>query len=76
MASRPKYAAVQIVDGVWYRMKGYTHTECCDCALVHREEFRVVDGCIEWRATRDEKQTAARRRERGIVVSEAPPGKR
>lgn len=53
VAGRPEYAAVQIVDGVWYRMKGYTHTECCDCALVHREEFRVVDGHIEWRAKRD-----------------------
>jgi hypothetical protein len=76
VAGRKKYAAVQIVDGVWYRMRGYTHTECCDCALVHREEFRVVDGHIEWRAMRDDKRTATRRRERGITVSEeSPPGK-
>ncbi len=71
MAARGKYTAVQIVDGVWYRMRGYTHTECCDCALVHREEFRVVDGCIEWRASRDEKRTAKRRQERGITVRES-----
>lgn len=76
MAARgKKYAAVQIVDGVWYRMKGYTHTECCDCALVHREEFRVVDGHIEWRASRDDKQTAIRRRERGVVLTQSLPKK-
>lgn len=70
MAKRKKYEAIQIADNVWYRMKGYTHTECCDCGLVHREEFRVVDGHIEWRATRDDKLTAKRRAERGIAITE------
>ena len=68
MKKREKYVPVQIEDGKWYRMKGYTHTECCDCALVHKEEFRVVDGHIEWRAVRDDKATEKRRKELGIKI--------
>ena len=69
MKKREKYIPVQIEDGKWYRMRGYTHTECCDCALVHKEEFRVVDGHIEWRATRDDKATEKRRKELGIKIT-------
>lgn len=69
MKKREKYIPVQIEDGKWYRMKGYTHTECCDCALVHKEEFRVVDGSIEWKAVRDDKATEKRRKELGIKIS-------
>jgi Zn-finger protein len=69
MKKREKYIPVQIEDGKWYRMKGYTHTECCDCALVHKEEFRVVDGHIEWKAVRDDKATEKRRKELGIKIT-------
>lgn len=69
MKKRDKYIPVQIEDGKWYRMRGYTHTECCDCALVHKEEFRVVDGHIEWRAVRDDKATEKRRKELGIKIT-------
>ena len=69
MKKREKYVPVQIEDGKWYRMRGYTHTECCDCALVHKEEFRVVDGHIEWRAVRDDKATENRRKELGIKIT-------
>ena len=69
MKKREKYIPVQIEDGKWYRMKGYTHTECCDCALVHKEEFRVIDGHIEWKAVRDDKATEKRRKELGIRIT-------
>lgn len=69
MKKRDNYVPVQIEDGKWYRMKGYTHTECCDCALVHKEEFRVVDGHIEWKAVRDDKATEKRRKELGIKIT-------
>jgi Zn-finger protein len=69
MKKREKYIPVQIEDGKWYRMRGYTHTECCDCALVHKEEFRVVDGHIEWRAVRDDKATEKRRQKLGIKIT-------
>jgi len=71
MKKKDKYTPVQIEDGKWYRVRGYTHTECCDCALVHREEFRLVDGHLEWRATRDDKATDKRRKELGIKVDRA-----
>jgi hypothetical protein len=71
MKKKDKYTPVQIEDGKWYRVRGYTHTECCDCALVHREEFRMVDGHLEWRATRDDKATDKRRKELGIKVDRA-----
>ena len=68
MKKKDKYTPVQIEDGKWYRVRGYTHTECCDCALVHREEFRLVDGHLEWRAVRDDKKTHKRRQELGIQL--------
>lgn len=74
--SKSKYVPVQIVDGIWYRVRGYTHSECCDCALVHKEEYRLVDGHLEWRASRDDAATALRRAELGISVVTKPPKKR
>ena len=71
----PKYTPVQIIDGSWYRIRGYTHHECCDCGLVHREEYRMNDGHVEWRASRDEKLTAARRKKLGIKVTRETKGK-
>jgi len=71
MKRKRNYTPVQIEDGKWYRVRGYTHTECCDCALVHKEEFRLGDGHLEWRATRDDKATDARRKELGIKVTRA-----
>lgn len=63
------YTPVQITDGSWYRAAGYTHTECCDCALVHKEEVRLVDGHLEFRLTVDHKQTKQRRKKLGIEVT-------
>jgi hypothetical protein len=39
---------------------------CCDCGLVHRLDFRVVDGRVQIRARRDSRATAQRRRSRGL----------
>jgi transcription initiation factor TFIIIB Brf1 subunit/transcription initiation factor TFIIB len=67
-----KMTVVQMEEGKWYRVKGYTHTECCDCALVHKEEIRLVDGHLEWRAFRDDKETDKRRKALKIKVTRAP----
>lgn len=67
-AKKDKYIPVQVIDGTWYRVRGYTHSECCDCALVHKEEMRLVDGHLEWRAMRDDAQTNKRRKQLGIKV--------
>lgn len=66
---KEKYTPVQITDGAWYRAAGYTHTECCGCALVHKEEVRLVNGHLEFRLTVDHKKTQKRRKELGISVT-------
>ncbi len=66
-----KYTAVQTYEESWYRIKGYTHTECCDCALVHKEQYRLVDGHLEWKAVVDREATDLRRKELGIKVTHA-----
>lgn len=50
-------------DGEWMRpiTRGFKE-QCCDCGLVHRVDYRVVDGAIEFRAYRDNRATAAARR--------------
>jgi len=71
-----KYTPVQTYEGSWYRVKGYTHTECCDCALVHKEQYRLIDGHLEWKAEVDREATAKRRKELGIKISYAKKGHR
>ena len=71
-----KYTPVQTYEGLWYRVKGYTHTECCDCALVHKEQYRLIDGHLEWKAEIDEEATATRRKELGIKIFYAKKGHR
>jgi Zn-finger protein len=49
-------------EGEWIQpMKGY-RMACCDCGLVHRVEFRVVKGRVQFRAWRDKKATTERRK--------------
>lgn len=61
MAGR-KYSPVQ--DGEWVqpKRKGY-RMRCCDCGLVHTMDFRLVKygngRKIQFRATRDQRATAA-----------------
>lgn len=39
--------------------------ECCDCALVHEFQFRVVNGQVQFRARRADRYTARQRKRRG-----------
>lgn len=56
-----------IAYGEWTRPRLRNFREqCCDCGLIHRLDFRLVDGRIEFRTRRDNRATAAaRRRSRG-----------
>ena len=63
-----KIPVVQMNEGTWYRVKCYTYTECCDCALTHKEEYRLVDGHLEWKAVLAPDRTDKRRKELGITV--------
>lgn len=50
-------------QGVWVQpvRRGYK-LACCDCGLVHRMQFRVHRGRIQFKAWRDNRATAAMRR--------------
>ncbi len=60
----------QEVDSRWVQpvMKGY-YMACCDCNLVHRLDFRVVNGKrVQFRASRAPKYTARLRKKSGIIL--------
>jgi hypothetical protein len=50
--------------GEWHqpRMRDFG-MRCCDCGLAHRVDFRIVGRRVQMRAWRDERSTAAIRRE-------------
>jgi hypothetical protein len=62
----------QIVEGEWFEpqvMRGFVH-QCCDCALVHITDYRVLDkdgkpvphARVEFKVRIDRRKTAASRR--------------
>ena len=61
MTKRPEY--YHVTDGEWIRVpkRGYKE-QCCDCGLIHRLNFRIVDGKIEIQAFRDARATNGARR--------------
>ena len=51
-------------DNEWVKPTMRRHKiACCDCGLVHVFEFKVVYRAVWFRAKRDNRATAARRRE-------------
>lgn len=78
-------ASSQVKDGEWIRprKRGYL-MQCCDCALVHRLNFQIVEDhptrkalCyrvrnrtlhVEFQAFRDETRTRARRKPGHIIL--------
>jgi len=49
-------------DGEWMEPQRGYRAACCDCGLVHRLQFRVVKGKVQFRAWRDNRATAQMRR--------------
>jgi hypothetical protein len=41
---------------------------CCDCALAHDIEFKIIEGKIAFRMKRNTRATGAMRRHHGITV--------
>lgn len=69
MARKRRYH--QIVDGEWVRvLKRGFRDMCCDCGLVHRMDFRIIDGRIEFKVHRDDRATAAARRPYKFIKDE------
>src|SRR5262245_61507382 len=58
MARRIAYHVIKY--GAWTppRLRNFRE-QCCDCGLIHRLDFRIVDGRIEFRTRRDDRATAA-----------------
>ena len=56
-------AYYHVTDGEWIRVpkRGYKE-QCCDCGLVHRLNFRIVDGQIEIQTFRDSRATNGARK--------------
>jgi len=55
----------KLSDGEWaYAERGVSKIACCDCGLVHVFEMVKVTGGIKYRAWRDPKATAAKRRKK------------
>lgn len=67
----PKLPTVQIYDGSWYALGGYSHQVCCDCGLVHTIEHKLEKGRIYERVRVDAKAMAAERKKHGIKVKRA-----
>lgn len=63
---------VQGYNGKWIKpkMRGYK-VACCDCGLVHRYEYRLVNvrgrQTLIYRADRDYRATSARRRRASLA---------
>lgn len=66
-----KYDISQTIDGQWRTpTRKNFYRACCDCGLVHREEYRVRNGRVQYRVWRDEMETG---RERRQIVRRADP---
>lgn len=61
MGERVVYRVISYGEWTWPRMRNFRE-QCCDCGLIHRLDFRIVDGRIEFRTRRDDRATAAARR--------------
>jgi len=62
LTKRIKY--VQVYNGEWVEPKPQRghKMRCCDCGLIHRIDFRVKNGKVQFRPFRDNRATAAYRR--------------
>ena len=61
MSKRLTYEVISYGEWTRPRMKDFRE-QCCDCGLIHRLDFRIADGRIEFRTRRDDRATAAARR--------------
>ena len=61
-SSSSKIPSYQITDGEWVKSGKFTHHECCDCGLVHKIDFKLIDGELHEQWIRDEKETRKARK--------------
>lgn len=63
----PRFPTVKAGKWVQPVKRGYLMA-CCDCALIHRMDFRIEGGRVQFRAFRAERHTKTLRKRRRIVV--------
>jgi hypothetical protein len=61
MGKRLTYDVISYGEWTRPRMRNFRE-QCCDCGLIHRLDFRIVDDKVEFRTRRDDRATAAVRR--------------
>jgi hypothetical protein len=61
LAKRITYDVIRYGEWTRPRMRNFRE-RCRDCGLIHRLDFRIVDGRIEFRTRREDRATAAARR--------------
>ena len=65
MTKKPSYPKgyYHVTDGEWVPVpwRGFKE-QCCACSLIHKTDFRLVNGALQFRATVDNRATAAARR--------------
>ena len=73
MTRRAKYPVIQINDGSWYAMAGFSRDICCDCGLAHDTEYKLENGRLMFRTRVNQKATAAQRKAHGITITRKQP---
>jgi hypothetical protein len=64
-----KYRKIEAGEWVQPVEEGYKMA-CCDCGLVHKMDFRIHEGRVQFRAFRDNRATGQVRRKNGITVKQ------
>lgn len=66
---RREYA--QAYDGEWMPIpwRGFRE-QCCECALIHVVDYRVVNGTLEFRCSIDKRATTAARKGYGMLEAD------
>ena len=60
-----------VTDGEWIRVPMRNgKDQCCDCGLVHKTNYRIVDGHVEVQVFRDGRATGGARRRFNFAKNE------
>jgi hypothetical protein len=70
MNKRVIYNVLNYGEWIRPRMRNFRE-QCCDCGLIHRLDFRIVDDRIEFQTRRDNRATAAARRSKNLLTKKA-----
>lgn len=62
MGQSSKPDTVQLEDGEWVESGRFDRHVCCDCSLAHRVEYKLLNGKLFERWTRDPAETRRQRR--------------